>query len=424
MKRAVLLIIAALSLAAAAGCGISEKPVITSVSPQPVLQVLRNGETIFFVDAADPHDEPLTYHWAASAGAPASGTGSSFRWTSPGEIRSCTVSVTVSNAREQVSQTWEISVVEVLADMTSISGVICGSLQDTVVRNATLIAASGEHRFETRSDAHGAYVLQVPTGTYAVTAKMTSFNDATALVDATGSAPVVQDFTLTTGAGGGITFPIGTISVEGRTVPASFETRLIPRSSPAGYQCVGYIYLNLYPLNCPARGIRVYRSPSSGGVYALVNIISVDTSMGNISFTHSDADPEFSPGESVYYAFSAWGDSGESILTTPKNAAFLPELILTSPQNEASITSGVPITFEWTPLPGITASYFVSIHRWTGSNWTYVTDINAGSNTSQLTYSETLQAGTKYRWSVNAFASSGGDRSYSYWRVFNVVAGE
>ncbi len=97
-----------IALLAIGGC--NKPPVITLLNPSAT-EVVRGGSCSISCVASDENTEDvLTYSWSASGGA-ISGTGSDVTWTAPTTEGSYTVTVTVSDGEEIVSESCTITVV-------------------------------------------------------------------------------------------------------------------------------------------------------------------------------------------------------------------------------------------------------------------------------------------------------------------------
>jgi len=106
-----------LALLAVAGC--NKPPLITSLNPSAT-EVARGGNCTVTCVASDPDNDALTYAWTATDGA-ISGTGGTVTWTAPTTEGTYTVTVTVSDGEEIVSDSCNIQVVNtppVIASLT------------------------------------------------------------------------------------------------------------------------------------------------------------------------------------------------------------------------------------------------------------------------------------------------------------------
>lgn len=99
------------TMLAAGGCSIFNKsPEITSLTPSAT-SVARGESCTISCVASDPDtDDVLTYAWSATGGS-ISGTGDSVTWTAPTDIGAYSVTVTVSDGEEVVSDSCNIQVV-------------------------------------------------------------------------------------------------------------------------------------------------------------------------------------------------------------------------------------------------------------------------------------------------------------------------
>jgi hypothetical protein len=103
----------------AGGC-FNKPPVITSLTPSAT-EVARGGSCTVNCVATDQNtDDTLTYAWSASGGS-ISGTGSTVTWTAPTTEGSYTVTVTVSDGKESVSDSCNITVVNTPPVITSLT---------------------------------------------------------------------------------------------------------------------------------------------------------------------------------------------------------------------------------------------------------------------------------------------------------------
>jgi hypothetical protein len=108
-----------LTMLLAGGC-FNKPPVITSLTPGAT-EVARGGScTVSCVATDENTNDTLTYAWSASGGA-VSGTGSTITWTAPDSEGSYTVTVTVSDGKESVSDSCNITVVNTPPVITSLT---------------------------------------------------------------------------------------------------------------------------------------------------------------------------------------------------------------------------------------------------------------------------------------------------------------
>jgi hypothetical protein len=108
-----------LTMLLAGGC-FNKPPVITSLTPSAT-EVARGGScTVNCVATDENTDDTLTYAWSASGGA-ISGTGSTVTWTAPTTEGSYSVTVTVSDGKESVSDSCNITVANIPPVITSLT---------------------------------------------------------------------------------------------------------------------------------------------------------------------------------------------------------------------------------------------------------------------------------------------------------------
>ncbi len=117
--KLVLVSLVILTMLMAGGC-FNKPPTITSLTPSAT-EVARGGScTVSCVASDENTDDVLTYSWSATGGA-ISGTGSTVTWTAPTTEGSYSVTVSVSDGEETVSDSCNIMVVNtppVIASLT------------------------------------------------------------------------------------------------------------------------------------------------------------------------------------------------------------------------------------------------------------------------------------------------------------------
>jgi hypothetical protein len=116
--KLVLMSLLIVALLAGGGC-FNKPPTITSLTPSAT-EVTRGGSCTISCVASDPDGDALTYSWSATGGS-ISGNGSSVTWTAPDAVGTYSVTVTVSDGEETVSESCNIQVVNsppVIASLT------------------------------------------------------------------------------------------------------------------------------------------------------------------------------------------------------------------------------------------------------------------------------------------------------------------
>lgn len=325
-----------------------------------------------------------------------------------------------------------------------LKGTVYGSVSNTLIYGATITAISGTEIYTTATDLNGEYKLHLPVGTYTVTAEKETYNIATSTnvqIDA-GETETV-DFALTTGTAGTayLTFRH---YVDANTIPVQSETKIgkellefypeqikvedLTKAAPAGYNI--YISLGAYVDNIDntdVKGFRFYRSANPGGPYALLASVPIDVWTTSASSQFYDYDPDLTPSvPSKYYAFSAWTDEGESVLTSPSQQVTpLGKLVLVSPANGTTNVGTTP-TFTWQPVVNA-HRYNIYVYRknnygWYDRVWSRW-DISAG--TTSITYgeggyyaAEPLNPGDECLWIMYADGYNYSAVSRSYPRTF------
>jgi len=117
--KLVLVSLVILTMLLAGGC-FNKPPVITSLTPSTT-EVARGGScTVTCVATDENADDTLTYAWTATGGS-ISGTGSTVTWTAPTTEGSYSVTVTVSDGEETVSDSCNIQVVNTPPVITSLT---------------------------------------------------------------------------------------------------------------------------------------------------------------------------------------------------------------------------------------------------------------------------------------------------------------
>jgi len=117
--KLVLVSLVILTMLLAGGC-FNKPPVITSLTPSTT-EVARGGScTVTCVATDENADDTLTYAWTATGGS-ISGTGSSVSWIAPTTEGSYSISVTVSDGEETVSDSCNIQVVNTPPVITSLT---------------------------------------------------------------------------------------------------------------------------------------------------------------------------------------------------------------------------------------------------------------------------------------------------------------
>jgi len=337
-----------------------------------------------------------------------------------------------------------------------ISGVVYGSIPNTVIYKATVTATGEEGTYSTLTDESGRYELDVLAGTYTVTVTKETFNDANINVTVGVDETKTQDFHLTTGSGGTISNSPNVLSwwVTAYTTPSEMDIRSLkikpsrngklefePKSLPllmknsGDYKSFIALQVNInISDNTGVKGVRFYKSDSPSGPFTLVdNIIffsfPLEPYLTGFAF---DSDPSITPGvPSKYYTFSFWGDSGESSMQKePVRTIPLQPCILSSPTNGATV--GPIPTFSWNAVPGADR-YSIDVFEKANSSWNYIwSSWNINASQTSITYGDggypspapTLVSGKTYGWVVYAYrhyTDLGGDAvSTSYFREFSV----
>ena len=332
-----------------------------------------------------------------------------------------------------------------------ISGVVYGSIPNTVIYKATVTATGEEGTYSTLTDESGRYELDVLAGTYTVTVTKETFNDANINVTVGVDETKTQDFHLTTGSGGTISNPPNVLSwwVTAYTTPSEMDIRSLkikpsrngklefePKSLPllmknsGDYKSLIVLQVNInISDNTGVKGVRFYKSDSPNGPFTLV-----DNPIGPylIGFAF-DSDPSITPGvPSKYYTFSFWGDSGESSMQKePVRTIPLQPCILSSPSNGATV--GPTPIFSWNAVPDADR-YSINVFETANSSWgnSIWSSWNINASQTSITYGDggypspapTLVSGKTYGWVVYAYrhyTDLGGDAvSTSYLREFSV----
>ena len=75
----------------------NQAPVIDTLTANPGLTVDSGATVTFNASASDPDGDSVTYAWTASAGTPASGSGTRFAWQAPSGTGSAIITLTVSD---------------------------------------------------------------------------------------------------------------------------------------------------------------------------------------------------------------------------------------------------------------------------------------------------------------------------------------
>ena len=319
-----------------------------------------------------------------------------------------------------------------------ISGVVHGSIPNTLICKATVTATGGGRTYSTLTDETGRYELGVPAGTYTVTASKETFNNATSSVTVNTGETKTQDFNLTTGSGGTITgLPdISYSYLWAETCPSEIDIRSLkfnpskgkklefnPNSLPIAsrnsgdYRSYTLLQINIAPSDDTGiKGIRFYRSDNPNGPFILVDF-SLLMSYGGIGI-----DTDVTSGTTRYYTFSFFGDSGESALQQLKSIEIPEPCILSSPSNEATVEP-TP-TFSWNTVPNAD-EYYIEVREKTDSGWNYIWGTST-TNTSITYGGNALESGKTYVWDVTAFKATteetytSGFASSSYPRKFSV----
>ncbi|HPT82547.1 MAG TPA: PKD domain-containing protein [Limnochordia bacterium] len=94
------LLCCALVLQGCGGGGGNKAPRITAYSPQKNYAVVKDGQVQFSVTASDPENDSLVYNWQSTAGSFVGAANSNtVTWKAPSEPGTCTVTVTVRDAK-------------------------------------------------------------------------------------------------------------------------------------------------------------------------------------------------------------------------------------------------------------------------------------------------------------------------------------
>ena len=338
-----------------------------------------------------------------------------------------------------------------------ISGVVYGSIPNTVIYKATVTATGEEGTYSTLTDESGRYELDVLAGTYTVTVTKETFNDANINVTVGVDETKTQDFHLTTGSGGTISNPPNVLSwwVTAYTTPSEMDIRSLkikpsrngklefePKSLPllmknsGDYKSLIVLQVNInISDNTGVKGVRFYKSDSPNGPFTLIdNIIFFSFPLEPYSTGLAfDSDLSITPGvPSKYYTFSFWGDSGESSMQKePVRTIPLQPCILSSPSNGATV--GPTPIFSWNAVPDADR-YSINVFETANSSWgnSIWSSWNINASQTSITYGDggypspapTLVSGKTYGWVVYAYrhyTDLGGDAvSTSYLREFSV----
>ena len=337
-----------------------------------------------------------------------------------------------------------------------ISGVVYGSISNTLIYKATVTATGSGRTYSTLTDESGRYELGVPFGTYTVTVSKETFNDASTSVTVNLGETKTQNFNLTTGSGHTIAEPSFGMWVAAYTIPSEVDVRSLkfnpnkdrklefnPNSLPiltrdsTGYRSFIRLEVQISPSstdisNIGVKGVRFYKSDNPSGPFTLIDSILLN-SYGDWFYAETlDLDPSITPGvSSKYYTYSSWNDNGESPLQGTIRTKPLEPCILSSPPNGATV--GPTPIFSWNPVPGAD-SYYIRILKktewewweWVWENW------NIDASTTSITYgtggdpspAPILESGKTYGWIVEAdkwYSDLGGQaESISYLREFSV----
>lgn len=322
----------------------------------------------------------------------------------------------------------------------TLTGVVKGTLNNTVLYKAEVLAEGGGKVYKTSTDKEGKYTLHLPAGTYTVTASMETFNSASLSVSISENQTKTQDFTLTTGTGQG-TPPEYTIQgwiVAGVTLPTSLDTKSInvkvlkekklekiidvkksvnkiPKD--VNKVVVGKDYASYIaalpnspqgPIPWGVKGVRFYISESINGPFTLLGLGSVEDGVQVYSLN---------PDTTYYCRLSIYGTWGEVEFTTDPLQVQTPKaLTLLSPENNAEVS--LPIDFQWNSL-GDTFWYHGMI-----------LDTNLGEvgsfDTDQLSYEYSDLTYGDYYWFVAGMKGEEGETllkaqiSISYFRAFSL----
>lgn len=316
-----------------------------------------------------------------------------------------------------------------------IEGTIHGGPADTLIFDARIVARdSAGGVFITLSGMDGSYRLCVPQGDYHVSAEkphyLTTGADVTVAVN-----PIVQDLTLTSGPAV-LAWPPRSelnydITIETAPTGYSFRsgspsaTALFTLTEPKNRAITNFGYsLDLWarmPATVPyVRGVRLYAAENPTGPFTMIAEGEFHFQPG-LPALHIILDGSNLNG--MHISVSLWGDTGESALSGCGEVSFLGPCTLTTPADEASLSS-VNVTMSWPSVSG-TDYYMVFLLQKVGMMWsssaTYQVDAPATSTTVTLT------AGQEYMWYVRAethmalFDPYFQLRSTSYGRTFTIA---
>jgi len=116
--KLVLVSLVILTMLLAGGC-FNKPPEITSLTPSAT-EVARGGSCTVTCVATDPDTDALTYAWSATGGA-VSGTGSTITWMAPTTTGTFSITATVSDGEETVSDSCNIQVVNTPPTIASLT---------------------------------------------------------------------------------------------------------------------------------------------------------------------------------------------------------------------------------------------------------------------------------------------------------------
>ncbi|MCL6613214.1 MAG: carboxypeptidase-like regulatory domain-containing protein [Firmicutes bacterium] len=331
---------------------------------------------------------------------------------------------------------------------STISGVVYGSLPDTVVYMAKVTATGGGKTYTTSTDLEGKYSLSVSEGTYQVTVTKETFNTATAQITVGSGQNKTQNFALTTGAEGELQIPSSFISgIIAYTAPNEADMRTLKyektesgnlifkidldrlllknvKAVPDGYKCYIYVWSRIdSPDDTGVKGTRIYRRAGTTGPFTL--LASIPFGISYVAFNnYYDYDPALSPGTpSQYYAVSLWGDAGESAMSTPRQATPLPPLTLVTP-NHGETEVGYQPVFRWASLEeNLSSDGYYMLELLTKNDYGYWTTIDRAREippaVTESAYGDSywgsvggqLEGAKEYLWYASAYSFS---ESYAY----------
>ncbi|MFN3282652.1 MAG: carboxypeptidase-like regulatory domain-containing protein, partial [Pseudothermotoga sp.] len=281
----------------------------------------------------------------------------------------------------------------------TLTGVVKGGLQNTIIYGAEIIAQGGGKTYKTYTDKEGKYTLHLPAGTYNVTASMETFNGAATSVTISATETQTRDFILTTGTGE--TPPqitADSISVQLFTGPAVFDVRSIDtrtftqsltslsknpadKQSTPDYWSSVVFGASLSSATWGSKGTRLYISQEQEGPYFLCGSAGIGPEQILRFYP-------LVPDETYYFRLSVFGTWGEVELTNEPVQIKTPKpLVLLTPENDEQIGQET-IEFTWE-------------HIWESFEGEYFYLFLLFDENLQSVHSDQTQDATYTYWSLN-----------------------